>query len=87
MKKIPKAFVALRRSIVREGYEHLPRPKIVQEVLLIGDKQSCQDLIDELATQPMHFSTDEVFVDFLVAKYEGQKSYNSKEIHKNNGSR
>lgn len=87
MKKISKAFVALRRSITREGYEHLPRPKMVQEVLLIGDKQSCQDLIDELATQPMHFSTDEVFVDFLVARYQGQKSHNSKDIHKGNGSR
>lgn len=82
-----KQFVAMRRSITRDGHEHLPRPKIVQEVLHIGTKQECQDLIDELAVQPMHFSTEEVFVDFLVAKYEGQKSYNSKEIHKNNGSR
>ena len=82
-----KEYVALRRSITNEGYEHLPRPKIVQEVLLIGSKQSCQDLIDHLATQPMHMSTEEVFVDFMVAKYKGQKSHNSKEIHKHNGSR
>lgn len=82
-----KQFVALRRSIVRDGHEHLPRPKIVQEVLHIGTKQECQDLIDELAAQPMHFSTEEVFVDFLVAKYEGQKSYNSKQTYKHNGSR
>lgn len=82
-----KPFVALRRSIVREGHEHLPRPKIVQEVLHIGTKQECQDLIDELAAQPMHFSTEEVFVDFLVAKYKGHKSHNSKEIRKHNGSR
>ena len=82
-----KEFVALRRSITREGHEHLPRPKIVQEVLLIGSKQSCQDLIDHLATQPMHMSTDEVFVDLIVARYNGQKSHNSKEIHKHNGSR
>lgn len=82
-----KEFVALRRSITREGHEHLPRPKIVQEVLLIGSKQNCQDLIDHLATEPMHMSTDEVFVDFMVARYNGQKSHNSKEIHKHNGSR
>lgn len=82
-----REFVALRRSITREGHEHLPRPKIVQEVLLIGSKQACQDLIDHLATQPMHFSTEEVFVDFLVTKYEGHKSHNSKEIRKNNGKR
>lgn len=82
-----REFVALRRSITREGHEHLPRPKIVQEVLLIGSKQACQDLIDHLATQPIHFSTEEVFVDFLVTKYEGHKSHNSKEIRKNNGKR
>jgi hypothetical protein len=82
-----KEFVALRRSITREGHEHLPRPKIVQEVLLIGSKENCQSLIDELATQPMHFSTEEVFVDFLVTKYDGHKSHNSKEIRKNNGKR
>lgn len=80
-----KEFVALRRSITREGHEHLPRPKIVQEVLLIGSKQNCQDLIDHLATEPMHFSTEEVFVDFLVTKYDGQKSNTS--ARKGNGSR
>jgi len=82
-----KEFVALRRSITREGHEHLPRPKIVQEVLLIGGKQACQDLIDHLATQPMHFSTEEVFVDFLVTKYNDHKSHNSKELRKDNGKR
>ena len=82
-----KEFVALRRSITREGHDHLPRPKIVQEVLLIGSKENCQSLIDELATQPMHFSTEEVFVDFLVTKYDGHKNHNSKEIRKNNGKR
>lgn len=82
-----KEFVALRRSITREGHEHLPRPKIVQEVLLIGSKENCQSLIDELATQPIHFSTEEVFVDFLVTKYDGHKSHNSKELRKDNGKR
>lgn len=82
-----KTYVALRRSITREGYEHLPRPKIVQEVLLIGDKQACQELIDQLATQPQHQSTDEVSVDLLVTKYDNHKSHNSKEIRKNNGKR
>ena len=82
-----REFVALRRSITREGHEHLPRPKIVQEVLLIGSKENCQDLIDHLATQPMHFSTEEVFVDFLVTKYKDHKSHNSKELRRDNGKR
>ena len=82
-----KEYVALRRSVTRDGYEHLPRPKIVQEVLLIGTKQSCQDLIDHLATQPLHQSTDEVFVDLLVTVYDGHKTHNSREIRKDNGKR
>lgn len=80
-----KEFVALRRSITREGHEHLPRPKIVQEVLLRDSKQNCQDLIDRLATEPMHMSTEEVFVDFLVTKYNGQKTVTS--AREGNGSR
>jgi hypothetical protein len=59
----------------------------VQEVLLIGSKENCQSLIDELAAQPMHMSTEEVFVDFLVTKYDGHKSHNSREIRKDNGKR
>ena len=80
-----REFVALRRSITREGHEHLPRPKIVQEVLLIGSKENCQSLIDHLSTEPMHMSTDEVFVDFLVTKYNGQKTATS--AREGNGSR
>ena len=80
-----KPFVALRRSVTRDGYEHLPRPKIVQEVLLIGDRQTCQELIDELALDPKHQSTDEVFVDLLVTKYNGQKTGTS--ARPENGSR
>jgi pyrimidine operon attenuation protein/uracil phosphoribosyltransferase len=82
-----REYVALRRSITRDGYEHLPRPKIVQEVLLIGSKENCQSLIDELATQPMHQSTDEVLVDLLVTVYNDHKSHNSQEIRKDNGKR
>lgn len=77
-----KEFVALRRSITREDYEHLPRPKIVQEVLLIGSKQACQDLIDDLALEPLHQSTDEVFVDLLVTVYRDQKTHTSKDTLK-----
>ncbi len=82
-----KEYVALRRSITNEGYEHLPRPKIVQEVLLIGSKLACQDLIDDLALEPMHQSTDEVFVDLLVTVYNDHKTHNSREIRKDNGKR
>lgn len=82
-----KQFVAIRRSITRDGYEHLPRPKIIQDILLIGDKQACQDLIDEMALDPKHQSTEEVHVDLLVTNYHGQITYDSKSKQKGAGSR
>lgn len=82
-----KKFVALRRSIVRDDIKHLPRPKIVQEVLLIGDRAECQDVIDQAALLPLNQSTDQIHVDLLVTVYDGHRSYNSKEVTKGNGSR
>lgn len=82
-----KQYVALKRTIVRDGIKHLPRPKITQEVLLIGDKQACEALIDELVLLPINQSTDQIKVDLLTAKYEGQKTYNSKDMCKDNGKR
>lgn len=37
-----RTYVALRRTRVRDGVKHLPRPKIVQDVLHIGTKKECR---------------------------------------------
>ena len=69
--------VALRRTISKK--KNLPRPKLVQELLLVGTQWECQALIDELALKPEHQSTDEVEVEFRVRINEGQKSFNSRD--------
>jgi hypothetical protein len=82
-----KQYVALRRTRVRDGYEHLPRPKLTQDVLLVAEKSACQAVIDELAVLPLNQSTEEIEVDLLVTVYDGHKSHNSKEIRRDNGKR
>lgn len=80
-------YVVIRRSTVREGFEKLPRPKIVQEVLLIGSHAECQKLVEKEALKPNNQSTDQIEVIVFVTEYNGQKTYNSKEIRKDNGKR
>jgi hypothetical protein len=82
-----RTYVALRRTRVRDGVKHLPRPKLTQDVLLVGDKLTCQELIEEAALLPINQSTDEIEVDLLVTVYDGHKSHNSQELRKNNGKR
>lgn len=82
-----KTYVALRRTRVRDGVKHLPRPKLTQEVLLVGDKLTCQEVIDEAALLPINQSTDEIEVDLLVTVFDGHKTHNSREIRRDNGKR
>ena len=80
-------YVAIRRTIAADHMRHLPRPKIVQEVLHRGTRVECQRLIDELAVLPQHQSTEDIEVVLTVQEDRKQKSYNSKEIRKDNGKR
>jgi hypothetical protein len=80
-------YVAIRRTTVADHVRHLPRPKIVQEVLHRGTRAECQQLIDELAVLPQHQSTEDIEVLLTVQEDRKQKSYNSKEIRRDNGKR
>jgi hypothetical protein len=73
-------YVAMKRTTTRDGIKNLPRPKLVQEVLLVGSKQECQDLIDRLVTQPENQSSREVCVELLISVFYNQKSFNSRDI-------
>jgi len=84
---VSKQYVALRRTKLRDGVKHLPRPKLTQEVILIGDKATCQEVIEQAAVLLHNQSTDEVEVDLLVVVYDGHRTHNSKEIRKDNGKR
>jgi hypothetical protein len=80
-------FVAIRRTTLADHIRHLPRPKIVQEVLLVGDEHACREIIEKESLKPENQSTDQITVDLYTNRYAGQKSYNSKEIRKDNGKR
>jgi len=80
-------WVALRKTTLLDDSIKLPRPKMTQDVLFIGDRSECHRLIDSLAIRPENQSTDLIEVDLSVVKYVGQISYNSKSIHKDNGKR
>lgn len=81
------SWVLIRRSILSDDAPSLPRPKIVQQVLHVGSKEECREMLDEIRLKPEHESTEYIEVDLSVVKYAGQKTYNSKEIRKDNGKR
>lgn len=83
--KIPKAWVVLRRTEVIDGSVKLPRPKITQDIAIIGDKQTCMEFLDEISRLPTNQSTDIIRVDITCVPYTGQRAHNSKEVTKNNG--
>lgn len=80
-------YVALKRTTLLDEGLKLPRPKLTQEVLLIGSRSDCFDVINKLITLPENQSTDIIDVELVVVKYTGQITYNSKSIHKDNGKR
>jgi hypothetical protein len=82
-----RKHVALRKTTVRDGVKHLPRPKMTQDVLFIGDRDKCQVVIDQAALLPNNQSTDQIEVELVIKVYRGQITYNSYDIHRNNGSR
>jgi hypothetical protein len=59
----------------------------VQEVLHRGTRAECQQLIDELAVLEQNQSTEDIEVLLTVQEDRKQKSYNSKEIRRDNGKR
>jgi hypothetical protein len=80
-------WVALKKTTLLDDSIKLPRPKMTQEVLLIGGREECFEVINQMAEKPENWSTDIIDVDLCVVRYTGQISYNSKSIHKDNGKR
>jgi hypothetical protein len=63
----------IRRSIV-VGDVKLPRPKIVQEVIMTGSKSGCEAMAEDLRDDPKNKSDDTIAVEIVVSKYMGQKN-------------
>jgi len=82
---IPKAYAVLRRTEVIDDSVKLPRPKITQDLALVGDKETCMEFLEEISRLSINQSTDIIRVDLTCVPYTGQRTYNSKETTKNNG--
>lgn len=80
------AWVLLRKSTVT-GSVKLPRPKIVQTVIMRGSTAECRAKMEEIRHLPENQSTDVIDVVLEVAQDRGQKSHNSRELRKHNGKR
>lgn len=80
-------YVALRKTKVINDQVVLPRPKLTQEVLLIGTEEECLQRIDEISLKPENISDDLIEVELVVVRHTGQKNYDSKSITRNNGKR
>jgi hypothetical protein len=85
MRRIPKAHVVLKRTEVIDDTVKLPRPKLTQEIMLIGDKITCMEMLEELSELSINQSTDIIKVDLVCVPYTGQKTVTS--TRKDNGKR
>lgn len=56
----------------------LPRPKIVQEVVMTGSKSGCEAIAEDLRNDPKNQSSDIIAVEITVVKYSGQKTGTSR---------
>jgi hypothetical protein len=72
-----KQYCVIRRSTVINDELKLPRPKIVNKVLLIGGKEECERKLDEEFLKLENRSTEDIQVDFLVQPYKAQKDNTS----------
>ena len=81
------SYILLRKTILSDDAPSLPRPKLVQQVLHIGSMAECREKLDEIRLKPENESTEYIEVDLFIAKYAGQKTYNSREVRKDNGKR
>lgn len=82
-----KTKVLLRRTEVIDDDAVLPRPKITQEVLLVGTEAECRAMLESVAREPRNQSTSQIEVSLYVTKWDGQKNYTSQTFTKNNGQR
>lgn len=78
-----KKYCVIRRSTVIRSDLKLPRPKIVNKVLLIGGQEECEQKLNEEFLKPENRSTEDIQVDFLVQPYRAQKDNTS--YRPNNG--
>lgn len=77
--------VLLRRTKVADHVTNLPRPKLTQEVIVVGTSEECHNKLDQIWFDKRNQSTEEIEVTLDVVRYTGQK--NTTSARKGNGKR
>lgn len=87
--KIPKESVKvlIRRTEVVDDSLKLPRPKLTQDVLMVGSEVCCREMLDDIALLPQNQSTEGIEVTLYITKWQQQQTHNSQTFTKNNGQR
>jgi hypothetical protein len=65
----------------------LPRPKITQDVLLVGSEACCREMLESIALLPENQSIDGIEVTLYITKWQQQQTHTSQTFTKNNGQR
>jgi len=79
--------VLLRRTEVIDDSVQLPRPKVTQEVVVVGSESGCRAILDDMALLPENQSSEQIEVTLYITKWQGQQTHNSQTFTKNNGKR
>lgn len=77
--------MVIRKTTVIDESLKLPRPKVTQDIVAIGPKDECQEILDRIALDAKNHSTDQIEVDMYITLYKGQKTGTSS--RPNNGKR
>jgi len=85
--KVMVEYCVLKKTKLIDDSVILPRPKLTQELVMRGSKEDCKAKVEELSLKPENQSTDMIEVAIVCVEFTGQKTHNSKEIHRDNGKR
>lgn len=70
-------WTVVRTSTVVNEDTCLPRPKIVNQVIMIAPREVCEEAIERLSQMQEHQSTLDIEVVIKAIPYNGQKSNTS----------
>ena len=79
------AFVLLRKTRVADHVKSLPRPRLTQDVIMVGGREELQDKLDMIWDRPENRSSEDIEVELVITKYKGQK--NGTSLRPRNGRR
>lgn len=66
-----------RSEVISDALKWMPRPKIVKEILLIGNKLEIFEMLEELSKDKKNQSTEDIEITVYAERYVNQKNTTS----------